>query len=226
MHNTVHQIREQFAHLLSDEPEYLEIMGAVFQANESTIFGKPNYDYIRRELAWYWSESEYIKDLAAPIPPIWERIADNNGKVSSNYGRRIFNLSYGLQYQQALDELLRDPASRRAVMVYADHNAINEGTYNGRDDQICTMYVSVFIRANYLHYHVHMRSNDAVLGYRNDLAWHMYVRDRLLVDLKHRQQALHLLPATILWFADSLHVYEHDAHLVDDWRKENDPGSC
>ena len=233
MYERVTHIRERFVKALLESDayldgqyEYLEIIGVVFQADERSIFGEPNRNYIRRELKWYLSESEYISEMDDPIPEIWKRIADRDGKVSSNYGRRIFNIDYGMQYHQALHELTRNPASRRAVMVYVNHDTIREGIVNGRDDQVCTMYVNVFIRDSYLHYHVHMRSNDAVLGYRNDRAWHLYVRDKLLTDIRHRHQMLHLMPATILWFVDSLHVYEHDVHLVDEWRKENEPSGC
>ena len=214
----VNDIRKEFAgkHLTDQE---LEIVGAAFNADEPTIFGKPNTDYIRRELEWYIGMDNNIRTMRPPIPDIWKRIADEFGFVTSNYGQRIFHEDFGNQFYAAINELLKRHSSRRAVMVYAGHDTIVEGTQAGRNDQLCTMYVSVMIRNQLLHYNVHMRSCDAVLGYRNDIAWHHFVHDLLLIHYNHRAQQ-RLGQATIMYFVDSLHIYSHDAGLVGAWMKE------
>ena len=87
-------------------------------------------------------------------------------------------------------------------------------------DFICTNNVQYFIRDNKLVTSVYMRSNDAVFGYNNDLAWQKYVRDKLIDDLEvdtyNRYE-----PGPIFWNVGSFHVYErHFGHVVK-WLKEN-----
>lgn len=220
----VSDIRTEFANKFLNNKE-LEIIGAAFNADEGTIFGKPNTNYIKRELAWYLGMDNNIHKMEEPIPKIWLEIADANGFVTSNYGRRVFHDDYGNQFEKALERLLNYHLSRRAVMVYAGHDTIAEGFYNGRNDQLCTMYVNVSIRSNLLHYHVHMRSCDAILGYRNDIAWHQFVRDLMLVHYNHRAQQC-LGPATIMYFVDSLHIYPRDASLIGDWIRGMENEEC
>lgn len=214
----VNAIRCEFADKFLFGQE-LEIFGAAFNADEPTIFGKPNTDYIKRELEWYIGMDNNIRTMRPPIPEIWKRIADEFGFVTSNYGKRIFSEQFDNQFDAALNALLDHQMTRRAVMIYAGHNTIVEGTQAGRNDQLCTMYVNVAIRNNLLHYHVHMRSCDAVLGYRNDLAWHRFVRDLLWIHYNHRAQR-RLDQATIMYFVDSLHVYPTDVGLINNWIKE------
>lgn len=58
----------------------IEMIGATFEADEPAIFGKPNEDYIQRELDWYKSKSLYVKDIPggkqeASPPEIWMSVA-------------------------------------------------------------------------------------------------------------------------------------------------------
>ena len=52
-----------------------------------------------------------------------------------------------------------------------------------KNDFICTNAVSYYIRNSKLETVVQMRSNDAWAGYRNDYAWQLHVRDKLLQEL-------------------------------------------
>jgi len=56
---------------------------------------------------------------------------------------------------------------------------------------------------------VTMRSNDAVFGYPNDLAWQTFVLERLCNDLKLEVGNIH-------WNVGSLHVYERHFNLLED----------
>ena len=219
----VKEVRMMFADLHQSDQD-MELVGIMFDADDKTIFGQPNEDYIRRELAWYLSMSPRLADMEGPIPTIWKKIQSSIGEVNSNYGQRIFSPYFHSQYDECLAELIRDYRSRRAVMVYTNPLTIGEGRKHGANDQVCTMYVQTMIRGGMLNYHVHMRSCDAVLGYRNDIAWHRYVHDRLHVDVQHRMR-LKLEKATIRYFVDSLHIYPHDIGLVGRWMKETGYGS-
>jgi thymidylate synthase len=89
-------------------------------------------------------------------------------------------------------------------------------------DFICTDAVHVFLRYGRsrcrcpeLHYVVYMRSNDAVFGYKNDLAWHEFVVAKLVNDLKISRPNLgNLEPQLIQWNAASLHVYRRHFLLM------------
>ena len=52
----------------------IELLGASFIANEESIFGKPNQDYIETELEWYESESTNINDIYPDrdAPEAWQ----------------------------------------------------------------------------------------------------------------------------------------------------------
>ena len=64
-----------------------------------------------------------------------------------------------------------------------------------------------------LHYIVHMRSSDAVFGYKNDRFWHDYVHT-LAHDLLF-QFYPKLKIGKIYWNAGSLHVYPRHYKLVE-----------
>ena len=62
-----------------------------------------------------------------------------------------------------------------------------------------------------------MRSNDAVFGYNNDLAWQTYVRDKLIDDLEI-DTYIRYNPGPIYWNVGSLHVYERHFKFIKETR--------
>ncbi len=210
---TVSDIRDYFKSIQPDpETGMLEIVNASFIADEKSIFGTVNQEYVERELQWYLSGSLSVHDIPAPIPTIWQQIADRDGYINSNYGWCIYSKDNGSQYQQALSHLQRDKNSRHASMIYTRPSIHTEYNINGRSDMICTYSTQLLIRANRLLYLVYMRSNDAVFGYKNDKAWHDYVYDQayntLLLSYPDLQRG------EMIWNAASLHVYPRHHHLV------------
>jgi thymidylate synthase len=217
----VEHIRDYFIQELKSERfitdktgvKTIEMIGATFEANEPAIFGKPNEDYIQRELDWYKSMSLYVKDIPggkqeANPPEIWTSVADSSGKINSNYGWAIWHKDNYLQYVNVLGELLESPNSRRAVMIYTRPTMWQDYNRDGMSDFMCTNAVQYMIRDDQLVAVVQMRSNDVVFGYRNDYAWQKYVADMLTRDL-----GLDVEPK-IIWHVGSLHVYERHFNLV------------
>jgi thymidylate synthase len=186
----------------------IEMIGATFEADEPTIFGSVNDDYIERELEWYKSMSLYVKDIPGKTPAIWEQVASSEGKINSNYGWAIYSADNGLQYLNVLDELRKNPNSRRAVMIYTRPTMWTDYNHNGMSDFMCTNTVQYMIRDDQLIAVVQMRSNDVVFGYRNDYAWQNYVANQLSEDL-----GLKTWPK-IIWHVGSLHVYERHFDMV------------
>ena len=187
----------------------IELIGASFLADQPAIFGTPNDDYINAELDWYLSGSTNIYDIYVDQDPpkAWEYSANRHGEINSNYGRLIFSDIYYRQYDNVLTELLENPDSRRACMIYNRPSIWTEFNENGKSDFICTNAVTYYIRNDELQCVVQMRSNDVVFGYKNDYAWQQYVLNTLAKDLGVK-------PGSITWQVQNLHVYERHFHLV------------
>lgn len=212
---TVKDIREKFIKrlcnkefvTLSNGVKTIELISQSFIADEDYIFKKPNYNYIEREIQWYNSQSLNIYDIPGKIPSIWKNVADENGFINSNYGWCIWSEDNCNQYRNCFKQLLNDPSTRRACMIYTRPTMHYDWNKNGMKDFMCTYSTQQFIRNNTLVYCVYMRSNDAIFGYRNDFAWHKSVANRLQKDLKNNGIQLDGEPI-IIWNAASLHIYE------------------
>jgi len=186
----------------------IEWVGASFVANEETIFGPVNWDYVDREIQWYNSCSLNVNDIPGNTPEIWKQVADGDGFINSNYGWCVYHPDNGYQYQAAKDELLKNRDSRRAIMIYTRPTMHFDYNINGRSDFMCTNAHQYVIRDNKLHVIVQMRSNDAWAGYRNDRAWADHILSKLAIDLE-------IDKGNIYWQVGSLHLYERDF-----WRAE------
>lgn len=185
----------------------LEIIHASFVADEEAIFGKVNEDYVAREMKWYLTESLNVNDIEGKVPEAWRRAASSKGEINSNYGWMVFSEENGYQYRNCFEELLENPESRRAVMIYNRPTMWKEYDRDGMSDFVCTFAHQYFIRNGKLDVSVTMRSNDVVFGYKNDRAWADYV-------LKNLARDLGVDPGSIYWHAGSLHVYERHFNLI------------
>lgn len=221
----VRDIRQFFIDELKDEAytidktgqKTIELIGASFIADESAIFGTPNYDYIQEELDWYESQSTNINDISETPPQAWKYAANTHGEINSNYGHLVWSDKYFNQYGNVLDELLHNPDGRRASMIYNRPSIWMEYNENGKSDFICTNAVTYYIRDNILHSVVQMRSNDVVFGYKNDYAWQRHLMKRLVEDyngLNMYDKGDHIEEGHITWQVQNLHVYERHFHLV------------
>ena len=215
---TTEDIRDELKRLYKEgifrEGKYgktVEIQNAHFLADKDWIIREPNYDYAKREIEWYESQSLYVKDIPGDVPKIWQSCADKDGKINSNYGWCIFSNENGSQYDHCLNRLLDDHHTREACMIYTRPSMQVDCNSNGMHDFMCTYSTQVFLNPinefGYdLDYTVFMRSNDAVYGFCNDAIWAKHVRDKLVADLN--KCGLTVFPGKIIWNAGSLHVYE------------------
>jgi thymidylate synthase len=191
----------------------LELIGTSFIADEPSIFGVLNRDYIDRELQWYKSQSLSVHDIPGKVPEIWKQVADKNGLINSNYGWCILSDQNFGQYQKCLSELIANTNSRRAVMIYTRPTMHEDAFHDGRSDFMCTNAVQYLIRDSRIHAVVQMRSNDVVFGYRNDYAWQKHVLDLLVADYSRLTESK-IHAGDIHWNVGSLHVYERHFDLV------------
>tara|TARA_B110000503_G_scaffold57388_1_gene91952 strand:+ start:2483 stop:3193 length:711 start_codon:yes stop_codon:yes gene_type:complete len=232
----VNDVRNHFINELKAErfttdktgAQTIEMLGASFIADEPAIFGTPVESYIKSELAWYESMSTNINDIhgkdKAP-PAAWQYAADEYGNINSNYGHLVFSEKYHNQYNKAFTELLSNPDSRRAQMVYNRPSIWVEFNEGGKSDFICTNAQTVYIRDNKLHMVSQMRSNDVVFGYKNDYAWAQYLMDKFVADFNmlannHNLSTFVAEPiqpiekGTLTWQVMNLHVYSRHFDLV------------
>ena len=217
----VEDIRQYFVDELESEnfvsdktgSKTIELIGASFLADESSIFGIPNDQYIAAEIDWYESQSLNINDInyGDKPPAAWQYSADKHGNINSNYGYLVWSDSNLNQFNNVVKELSEKPDTRRATMVYTRPSIWNDYNVGGKTDFICTNAVTYYIRDNKLHCVVQMRSNDVCYGYRNDYAWQKYVLTKLVDELSDHVDSI----GDIHWQVQNLHIYSRHFYLVD-----------
>lgn len=198
----------------------IELQGIQFEADKDSIIRKPNYDYADREIQWYESQSLNVNDIPGGAPTIWKQCADVNGDINSNYGWMIYSKENGSQYNNCIWQLVNDPTSREACMIYNRPSMHVDATSNHKHDFCCTYAVQCFLNAikvdegqiansngYMLDYHVFMRSNDAVFGFCNDYLYHDHVMNKMIRDLSEKL-GCPIYRGKLIWNAGSLHVYE------------------
>ena len=190
----------------------IEIIGANFIAGDEVIFGEVNYDYVKREEEWYDSMSLSVNDFPGGAPAVWRAIACSEGKINSNYGWCVNSPENGSQFEKVVSELKKNPESRRAVIIYTRPSMWEDYSKNGRSDFMCTNAVQYVIRGGKCHSIVQMRSNDALIGYKNDRSWQQHMLEKVANEVGYATGNLY-------WQVGSLHVYERDFYLVDHYSR-------
>lgn len=200
----------------------VELIGPTFIADEDSLFGKVSESYLKRELDWYRSMSLNVRDMAEPVPKIWKDIASPEGDVNSNYGFLFWHYDNYSQFSSIITELADNPYSRRAIAIYTRPSMHADYMSNGMRDFVCTNTVQYLIRQfqgiHYLSTVVNMRSNDATIGFRNDLAWQRYAQNEVYETLRYSgletMGIKDMRKGPIVWQCGSLHVYESDFDLI------------
>lgn len=230
MNLTTKDIREQFKLLLAEKAftsvsreatmtelvggTTIEIVNANFIADEESIFGTVNREYIEREEQWYNSMSLNVNQIPGGAPQVWKAVADKDGFINSNYGWCIYSGQNYSQYERAVEELCKNRESRRAVMIYTRPSMWFDYNRNGRSDFMCTNTVQYMIRNGAVHAIVQMRSNDAVFGYKNDRAWQQHVLEKVTKEVNANTEESYKV-GNLYWNSGSLHVYARHFTLID-----------
>lgn len=179
-------------------------------------------DYVMAELLFYIS-AENKTEWIANYSSFWKNISDDGVTANSAYGARIFRQhpyqitsvrdntcervapSDFTQWQYVIDELKRDPDSRRAVI----HIRQPQDSYLAQKDVPCTLSLQFFIRDEKLHLVVQMRSNDLILGTALDVPAFTFMQEMMAmelgVDLGYYYHT-----------SNSMHVYERHYQMCED----------
>lgn len=131
------------------------------------------------------------------------------GKWAYTYHDRMVRYPAGGKYvdqvQFVIDELKRNPSSRRAVIIIRD-----VGVDAGSTDPACLQHLQYFIRDGKLHCKVLFRSNDACKAtFMNAFA--------LIMLQKRIADALNVPIGTYTHRANSFHAYEHDWMMLESY---------
>jgi thymidylate synthase len=123
---------------------------------------KYDLNYFKSEMKWKLGANKYdtsIQDKAV----LWKEIINPDGTYNSNYGQFWFGEQMGIWH--VVNELMRDPDSRRAVipMIRPEHLAPHV------KDTVCTNCIGFRIRQSHLNMSVHMRSSDIIYGLGTDI---------------------------------------------------------
>ena len=161
---------------------------------------KHSLTYVRAELIWYLMKNNSITFIS-DYSKFWNKVCDMNGFVNSNYGSKIFRKIYvKSQMQFVIDELARNPYSRRAIMMY--NLPIDYVKMHSTKDYPCTVVSQFFVRNNKLEHTVFMRSNDLFFGWCNDIPFFSFVQEMIAVSLN-------LKMGNLTHIAGSLHIYKN-----------------
>ena len=153
-------------------------------------------DYAEAEWQWYLKGIPYVFELGniyGKIPEIWKRMADDSGRVNSNYG---YQWNREEQLSKVISMLKANPNTRQATISIYDGKEINKYA----NDTPCTYAVQFTILHNRLDMCVTMRSNDLWYGFCNDQ--YCFSELQRLVS-----KQLNIEPGVYYHFAHNMHLY-------------------
>ena len=153
-------------------------------------------NYAEAEWQWYLSGDRNIRELGeiyGTVPMIWQRMADDDGNVNSNYG---WQWKRGDQINKVIDILKDYRETRQACISIYDGKEIDQYSF----DTPCTYAIQFTIVDNRLNMCVTMRSNDLWFGFCND----QYHFSKLL-ELVCKETGLDM--GSYFHFAHNLHIY-------------------
>lgn len=130
----------------------------------NTEWRKWSETYAKAEWDWYLSGDPRVSklgDIYGKTPAIWERMADGDGVVNSNYG---YQWQRRNQLDKVVERLIKNPQTRKAAISIYDGKEIHRYSH----DTPCTYAVQFTIINKKLNMSVYMRSNDIWFGFCND----------------------------------------------------------
>jgi thymidylate synthase len=165
----------------------------------TTPWRKFNKAYAEAEWKWYLSGNRDASSIAKRAP-LWESMmVPGTKEVNSNYGYFWQNND---QLLRVIEELRRNPSSRRAMIVHYDISELDRYQY----DTPCNVVLNFYILDRKLHMTIFARSIDLIYGFCND----QYIFSKLQLSLANE---LGLNNGNMHWFITNLHIYEKHYNL-------------
>lgn len=182
-----------------------------------TPWRKWNEKYAELEWDWYmhgYTESDPGLDVITANKTknkFWLNYMDERGVVNSNYG---WQMGREDQVGYVIDELKRNPESRRAVISIYDGK--EHADY--KRDTPCTIGLNFFAVDDHLNMTVYMRSNDLWKGFCND----QYCFSKTMEWIA---EMLGLEIGTYCHVATDLHLYEEHFLEKQTYERSNGTGT-
>jgi len=161
--------------------------------NEKRAF---NMEYAEAEWQWYLSGDPNVDKLGeiyGRVPQIWERMADADGEVNSNYG---WQWERDHQLDKVVAQLKNNTDTRQAAISIYDGKEISRYKY----DTPCTYAVQFTVLKGKLNMCVVMRSNDLWYGFCNDQYCFSMLQNLVCTRTGYDM-------GTYYHFAHNLHIY-------------------
>ena len=155
-----------------------------------------NVEYAEAEWQWYLSgdrSTAKLGEIYGKIPQIWQRMADGNGNVNSNYG---WQWERGYQLDKVVAQLKDNAGTRQAAISIYDGKEISKYKY----DTPCTYAVQFTVVKSELNMCVVMRSNDLWYGFCNDQYQFSKLQEMVCRRTEYEM-------GTYYHFAHNLHIY-------------------
>lgn len=171
-----------------------ELIGASFTLlnPRNRIIDSParavNYGFAVGELCWYLRGDTDLATMQYYNRRM-SQFSDDGVTINSAYGARMLNEHRLVdirpsQWSLCVEELRRDPDSRRAVMHINMPSDLRKAVQLGSKDVPCTLSVQLLIRERKLHMHVTMRSNDIVWGLPYDVFSFTFLQEAFMLMLR------------------------------------------
>lgn len=178
-----------------------------------------NYGFGVGELCWYVRGDDDLATMTYYNKRMTQ-FSDDGVTINSAYGARILNGGARTDVQPSqwtlcIEELRRDPDSRRAVMHINQPRDLRKAVAFGSKDVPCTMSIQLFIRDRLLHMHVLMRSNDIVWGLPYDVFSFTCLMESFLYQLQENGVEVDGL-GQYHHTAGSLHLYDTHFEMAKD----------
>jgi len=215
MNETQHTVLQMWNHVMlygrESSPRGLKIKEIdqyrIEVINPWSTYPARNYpmDYFKAEAQWYLNADPY-DDRIFKHASMWKKIAQEDGRIFSNYGHYWFNPvlpDYEDPFSWVIHCLYEDPDSRQAVIPMCGR----EHLFEGNKDVVCTKCIQFRIINGKLNMHVDMRSSDAVFGIGTD--WPCFSMLQEMVAL-----GLSIPVGKFIFSSDSLHIYEKHWNMV------------
>lgn len=196
------------------------LYGASWIADNNSMIGKRNEDWVRRELAWFTAGSNNLNDMEPPVPKAFQQCGNDEGEVNSAYGHILFDTNMfddgSCIYSRALLALIEEGLhTRHSIAIITDRDIHRISQENGKNDFICTNALNIMVDADYkVHLFAQMRSMDAVWGYRADYSMWDLLLSMIIDHLKPHYPEVDR--GNIVFQVANLHVYPRHFDLLEE----------
>lgn len=214
LHNVLEALLLDTTFVKASRGHFTELYGTCLhlknpRARLSRSEGKGKVFSALGELLWYLSGDTRLDFIDYYIPNQFQKESDDQVRVRSGYGDRLFSFNGIDQVGNVIRQLKDKPSSRRAVIQLFDATDL-DGKFKSVP---CTCTLQFLARDGRLNLFASMRSNDAYVGLPHDVFAFTMLQEMIarstgneLGEYKH--------------CAGSLHLYEEHREQAEKYLKE------